>query len=197
MSEKSPKNIKNTCKTNIYKFRANSKKAQQVNPSPFKSAQVPWTYFFRVSIPIYNQEFLCDKITCNYSVKKETWHVHIQRNHFFLETEYFNGWNHTIRVLRKKYMKNVHTLYSSLVNVQKKNLFDNKTLWKTITNYSAFLSFFKWSYKCNALPSPVVDFDLFTGRHFDCYRLKKKRNSNINQRSYLAVICLVRKVFAL
>ena len=32
-------------KTNIYKFRANSKKAQQVNPSPFKSAQVPWTYF--------------------------------------------------------------------------------------------------------------------------------------------------------
>ena len=45
MSEKSPKNIKNTCKTNIYKFRANSKKAQQVNPSPFKSAQVPWTYF--------------------------------------------------------------------------------------------------------------------------------------------------------
>ena len=46
MSEKSPKNIKNTCKTNIYKFRANSKKAQQVNPSPFKSAQVPWTYFF-------------------------------------------------------------------------------------------------------------------------------------------------------
>ena len=46
MSEKSPKNIKNTCKSNIYKFRANSKKAQQVNPSPFKSAQVPWTYFF-------------------------------------------------------------------------------------------------------------------------------------------------------
>ena len=46
MSEKSPKNIKNTCKTNIYKFRANSKKTQQVNPSPFKSAQVPWTYFF-------------------------------------------------------------------------------------------------------------------------------------------------------
>ena len=46
MSEKSPKNIKNTSKTNIYKFRANSKKAQQVNPSPFKSAQVPWTYFF-------------------------------------------------------------------------------------------------------------------------------------------------------
>ena len=46
MSEKSPKNIKNTCKTNIYKFRANSKKAQQVNSSPFKSAQVPWTYFF-------------------------------------------------------------------------------------------------------------------------------------------------------
>ena len=46
MSEKSQKNIKNTCKTNIYKFRANSKKAQQVNPSPFKSAQVPWTYFF-------------------------------------------------------------------------------------------------------------------------------------------------------
>ena len=46
MSEKSPKNIKNTCKTNIYKFRANSKKAQQVNPSPFKSAQVPWTFFF-------------------------------------------------------------------------------------------------------------------------------------------------------
>ena len=46
MGEKSPKNIKNTCKTNIYKFRANSKKAQQVNPSPFKSAQVPWTYFF-------------------------------------------------------------------------------------------------------------------------------------------------------
>ena len=45
MGEKSPKNIKNTCKTNIYKFRANSKKAQQVNPSPFKSAQVPWTYF--------------------------------------------------------------------------------------------------------------------------------------------------------
>ena len=45
MSEKSPKDIKNTCKTNIYKFRANSKKAQQVNPSPFKSAQVPWTYF--------------------------------------------------------------------------------------------------------------------------------------------------------
>ena len=45
MSEKSPKNIKNTCKTNIYKFRANSKKTQQVNPSPFKSAQVPWTYF--------------------------------------------------------------------------------------------------------------------------------------------------------
>ena len=49
MSEKSPKNIKNTCKTNIYKFRANSKKAQQVNPSPFKSAQVPWTYFFFTS----------------------------------------------------------------------------------------------------------------------------------------------------
>ena len=49
MSEKSAKNIKNTCKTNIYKFRANSKKAQQVNPSPFKSAQVPWTYFFRLS----------------------------------------------------------------------------------------------------------------------------------------------------
>ena len=48
MSEKSPKNIKNTCKTNIYKFRANSKKAQQVNPSPFKSAQVPWTYFFNL-----------------------------------------------------------------------------------------------------------------------------------------------------
>ena len=47
MSEKSPKNIKNTCKTIIYKFRANSKKAQQVNPSPFKSAQVPWTYFFQ------------------------------------------------------------------------------------------------------------------------------------------------------
>ena len=46
MSEKSPKDIKNTCKTNIYKFRANSKKAQQVNPSPFKSAQVPWTFFF-------------------------------------------------------------------------------------------------------------------------------------------------------
>ena len=46
MSEKSPKDIKNTCKTNIYKFRANSKKAQQVNPSPFKSAQVPWTYFY-------------------------------------------------------------------------------------------------------------------------------------------------------
>ena len=46
MSEKSSKNIKNTCKTNIYK--ANSKKAQQVNPSPFKSAQVPWTYFFLV-----------------------------------------------------------------------------------------------------------------------------------------------------
>ena len=45
MSEKSPKNIKNTCKTNIYKFWANSKKAQQVNPSLFKSAQVPWTYF--------------------------------------------------------------------------------------------------------------------------------------------------------
>ena len=47
MSEKSTKNIKNTCKTNIYKFRANSKKAQQVNPSPFKSAQVPWTYFLK------------------------------------------------------------------------------------------------------------------------------------------------------
>ena len=45
MGEKSPKNIKNTCKTNIYKFRANSKKAQQVNSSPFKSAQVPGTYF--------------------------------------------------------------------------------------------------------------------------------------------------------
>ena len=44
MSEKSSKNIKNTCKTNIYKFRANSKKAQQVNPSSFKSAQDPWTY---------------------------------------------------------------------------------------------------------------------------------------------------------
>ena len=50
MSEKSPKNIKNTCKTIIYKFRANSKKAQQVNPSPFKSAQVPWTYFLDIHI---------------------------------------------------------------------------------------------------------------------------------------------------
>ena len=49
MSEKSRKNIKNTCKTNIYKFRANSKKTQQVNPSPFKSAQVPWTYFLFIA----------------------------------------------------------------------------------------------------------------------------------------------------
>ena len=54
MSEKSPKNIKNTCKTNIYKFRANSKKAQQVNPSPFKSAQVPWTYFFQLKFLLRN-----------------------------------------------------------------------------------------------------------------------------------------------
>ena len=58
MSEKSPKNIKNTCKTNIYKFRANSKKAQQVNPSPFKSAQVPWTYFFFDLVTQAMEQFL-------------------------------------------------------------------------------------------------------------------------------------------
>ena len=56
MSEKSPKNIKNTCKTNIYKFRANSKKAQQVNPSPFKSAQVPWTYFDIVVVILHARQ---------------------------------------------------------------------------------------------------------------------------------------------
>ena len=36
----------NLLMTLIDLVRANSKKAQQVNPSPFKSAQVPWTYFF-------------------------------------------------------------------------------------------------------------------------------------------------------
>ena len=58
MSEKSPKNIKNTCKTNIYKFRANSKKAQQVNPSPFKSARVPWTYFFQNCLKYFLVHFM-------------------------------------------------------------------------------------------------------------------------------------------
>ena len=74
MSEKSPKNIKNTCKTNIYKFRANSKKAQQVNPSPFKSAQVPWTYFFQVRIWSFyiqfkfnSSNFSCYVLTSKYT----------------------------------------------------------------------------------------------------------------------------------
>ena len=60
MSEKSQKNIKNTCKTNIYKFRANSKKAQQVNPSPLKSAQVPWTYFLLIVRHITTKEIMYD-----------------------------------------------------------------------------------------------------------------------------------------
>ena len=35
-------------KRNIYKVTTNSKKAHQVNPEPFKPAQVSWTYFFYV-----------------------------------------------------------------------------------------------------------------------------------------------------
>ena len=34
---------------------AKKKKAQQVNPSPFKSAQVPWTYFFFFWIDIVTE----------------------------------------------------------------------------------------------------------------------------------------------
>ena len=49
--------ISKTPAKRIYKFRANSKKTQQVNPSPFKSAQVPWTYFLSFKLAMITNKW--------------------------------------------------------------------------------------------------------------------------------------------
>ena len=68
-------------KRNIYKVTANSKKAQQVNPEPFKPAQVPWTYF---SV-LWNKK--CSLIEVFSILKEKPTHMYWQQIDAVLQTK--------------------------------------------------------------------------------------------------------------
>ena len=126
MSEKSPKNIKNTCKTNIYKFRANSKKAHQVNPSPFKSAQVPWTYFLMDmnTICIFFKEDFVNISTFVWAPVSHLWTLSVCQR--------FEKLFEKINILTQRYYTFISKLWRNFLFIKVGFIFEEEKLFRSL-----------------------------------------------------------------